>query len=62
MRSEGFEGAREMREDSVAPLVLAKRAVKRPGSRVALEGISRDLYALAGVDKSSLLPQRCRRN
>ena len=62
MRSEGFEGAKEMREDSVAPLVLAKRAVKRPGSRVALEGISRDLYALAGLDKSSLLPQRCRRN
>lgn len=62
MRSEECVGMREMREDSVAPLVLAKRAVKRPGSRVALEGISRDLNALAGLDKSSLLPRRCRRN
>ncbi len=35
MRREGFLGMRESREDSVAPFVLAKRAVKRPGLRVA---------------------------
>ena len=47
MRSEGLVGRRERREDSAAPFVRAKRAVKRPGLRVAFGTIvSFELSAL----------------
>ena len=37
MQREGFLGMRESREDSMAPSVLAKEFVKRPGLHVAFK-------------------------